>query len=98
MRALPPEYLHEPKLGLASGVDGLDSVRAIFASARLHLEDQGILVVEVGNSEAALLRAFPRLPFVWPRIAMGAGGVFVLKARDLDAANLNTEKLREGSK
>src|SRR6202162_2148195 len=33
MRTLPPEYRHEPRLGLASGVDGLDSVRAIFAEA-----------------------------------------------------------------
>jgi ribosomal protein L3 glutamine methyltransferase len=87
MRALPPEYRHEPKLGLASGADGLDSVRAIFASARTHLEDDGILVVEVGNTEAALLRAFPRLPFIWPPIAMGGGGVFVLNARDLDGVN-----------
>ena len=86
MRALPPEYRHEPRLGLASGADGLDSVRAIFADARSHLEDDGILVVEVGNTEAALLKAFPRLPFVWPRIAMGGGGVFLLNARDLNAA------------
>jgi ribosomal protein L3 glutamine methyltransferase len=86
MRALPREYRHEPRLGLASGADGLDSVRAIFAQARAHLEDDGILVVEVGNTETALLRAFPRLPFVWPRIEMGAEGVFVLRARDLDAA------------
>jgi ribosomal protein L3 glutamine methyltransferase len=85
MRTLPPEYRHEPKLGLASGVDGLDSVRAIFADARSHLEDEGILVVEVGNSERELLRAFPRLPFVWPRIAMGGEGVFLLRARDLEA-------------
>jgi ribosomal protein L3 glutamine methyltransferase len=83
MRALPPEYRHEPKLGLASGQDGLDSVRAIFAEARAHLEDDGILVVEVGNTETALLKAFPRLPFVWPRIAMGGEGVFLLHARDL---------------
>lgn len=83
MRTLPPEYRHEPKLGLASGRDGLDSVREILAGARSHLEDEGILVVEVGNSERALLRAFPQLPFIWPRIAMGGDGVFVLKARDL---------------
>jgi ribosomal protein L3 glutamine methyltransferase len=83
MRALPPEYRHEPRLGLASGADGLDSVRAIFAEARSHLEDDGILVVEVGNTETALLKAFPRLPFVWPRIAMGGEGVFLLNARDL---------------
>jgi ribosomal protein L3 glutamine methyltransferase len=85
MRVLPPEYRHEPKLGLASGVDGLDSVRAIFARAREFLDDHGILAVEVGNTEHALIRAFPRLPFVWPQIAIGGGGVFLLHARDLDA-------------
>ncbi len=81
---LPREYGHEPRLGLASGADGLDSVRAIFAAARRHLGRDGILVVEVGNTEDALLRAFPTLPFVWPQIAMGGGGVFLLRARDLD--------------
>jgi ribosomal protein L3 glutamine methyltransferase len=86
MRALPREYRHEPRLGLASGGDGLKAVRAILAAARSHLEDDGILVVEVGNSEAALLRAFPRLPFVWPEISMGGGGVFLLSAQGLEAA------------
>ncbi|HEY4444014.1 MAG TPA: 50S ribosomal protein L3 N(5)-glutamine methyltransferase [Steroidobacteraceae bacterium] len=80
---LPREYEHEPKIGLASGADGLDAVRAIFAGARRHLSRDGILVVEVGNTENALLRTFPRLPFVWPEIAMGGGGVFLLQARDL---------------
>ena len=84
MRSLPPEYRHEPRLGLASGADGLDSVRAIFAAARRHLNRDGILVVEVGNTEDTLLRTFPRLPFVWPEITMGGGGVFLLQARDLD--------------
>ena len=84
MRRLPREYRHEPRLGLASGADGLDAVRAIFAAARRHLERDGILIVEVGNTERALLRAFPKLPFVWPQIAMGGGGIFLLRARDLD--------------
>lgn len=86
MRSLPPEYRHEPRLGLASGADGLDSVRAIFARAEDFLADDGILVVEVGNSERALMKKFPRLPFIWPRIDMGGGGVFLLHARDLIAA------------
>jgi ribosomal protein L3 glutamine methyltransferase len=85
MRRLPPEYRHEPALGLAAGGDGLDSVRIILRTARRYLSDEGILVVEVGNSDAALLRAFPRMPFIWPQIAMGGGGVFLLRARDLES-------------
>jgi ribosomal protein L3 glutamine methyltransferase len=83
---LPREYEHEPSIGLAAGADGLDSVRAILGAARRHLGPDGILVVEVGNTERALLRAFPRLPFVWPDIAMGGGGVFLLRAADLKPA------------
>ena len=83
MRTLPREYRHEPKLALASGFDGLDSVRAIFSEASRHLTDEGILVVEVGNTEDALVRSFPRLRFIWPDIAMGGGGVFILRAADL---------------
>lgn len=89
MRRLPREYRYEPSLGLVSGADGLDSVRAIFAAARRHLSRDGILVVEVGNSENALLRAYPRMPFIWPEIAMGGGGVFLLHARDLDLSRLH---------
>src|ERR1700676_2821729 len=82
---LPREYRHEPRLGLAAGGDGLDSVRAIFAAAGRHLRRDVILVVEVGNTEDTLLRTFPRLPFVWPEISMGGGGVFLLRAEDLGA-------------
>jgi ribosomal protein L3 glutamine methyltransferase len=84
MRSLPREYEHEPRVGLASGADGLNSVRAILAAGRRHLRRDGILAVEVGNTEATLLRAYPRMPFIWPKIAMGGGGVFLLRAEDLE--------------
>jgi hypothetical protein len=42
-------------------------------------------VIEVGNTEAALLRAFPQMRFVWPEISIGGGGVCILQARDLVA-------------
>lgn len=83
LRGLPDEYRHEPQLALAAGADGLDSVRIILREAAAHLNPGGILVVEVGNSEVALRRAFPRLPFVWLTFERGGGGVFVLQREQL---------------
>ena len=78
MRALPKEYRTEPKLALASGSDGLEHTRRIIAGAKQHLTRGGRLVVEIGHNRKALERAYPRLPFAWPRVAAGIGYVFVL--------------------
>jgi ribosomal protein L3 glutamine methyltransferase len=86
LRTLPPEYRHEPRLALAAGASGLDAVRAILAGARAHLRPRGVLIVEVGNSETAVRRAFPQLPFLWLQFARGGGGVFVLRREQLPAA------------
>ena len=86
LQGLPLEYRHEPRLALAAGEDGLDSARIILRDAAAHLNPGGILIVEVGNSEPALRRAFPRLPFVWLAFARGGGGVFLLEREQLLAA------------
>jgi ribosomal protein L3 glutamine methyltransferase len=83
LQGLPLEYRHEPRLALAAGADGLDSARIILRGAAAHLNPGGILIVEVGNSEAALRRAFPRLRFVWLAFARGGGGVFLLERAQL---------------
>lgn len=83
MNSLPPEYHHEPRLGLESGGDGLDCTRKILAGAVTHLSDEGLLVGEVGNSLPALLDAFPTLPFVLPDMEQGGEGLFILQAADL---------------
>jgi ribosomal protein L3 glutamine methyltransferase len=82
MAALPREYLHEPDLALRAGPDGLDVVRRILAGAPAHLAQDGVLIVEVGDSEARVNQAFPRLPFVWLEFEHGGGGVFLLRRRD----------------
>lgn len=57
MAALSPEVLHEPRLALTPGGDGLDAYRAIAAGARAHLEPAGRLLVEIGPTQAAAVRA-----------------------------------------
>jgi ribosomal protein L3 glutamine methyltransferase len=83
MATLPPEYAHEPSLALAAGADGLDSVRVLLKQSARRLRPGGILVVEVGNSERAVRRAFRRLPFTWLQFTRGGGGVFLLGREQL---------------
>ena len=81
--ALPTEYEHEPTLGLIAGDDGLSIVRRILAQAEAHLTVNGVLVVEVGDTEDTVMQAYPRVPFTWLEFERGGGGVFLLTAKEL---------------
>lgn len=87
MRRLPDEYRKEPAMALASGADGLDHTRAILAQARAHLNPGGLLVVEIGHNRKALEKAYPDLPFRWPRTRGGRDFVFTLERAALPGAS-----------
>ena len=86
MSALPQEYLREPEMALASGVDGLDHVRVILREAPNHLNDGGLLVVEVGFNREGVEAAFPNLPLTWAETSAGDGVVFLLTRDELLSA------------
>ncbi|WP_293266537.1 50S ribosomal protein L3 N(5)-glutamine methyltransferase [Neptunomonas sp.] len=81
--SMPQEYQHEPELALTSGNDGLDITRSILREACDYLTDDGLLVVEVGNSEVHLMTEFPHVPFIWVDLPDGGNGVFVITAQEL---------------
>lgn len=83
LATLPAEYHHEPRLGLAAGVEGLDIVERILAQARRHLRPGGLLVVEVGSAAEALVARHPDLGFFWPDFEQGGEGIFILEADQL---------------
>ncbi|MDP6969605.1 MAG: 50S ribosomal protein L3 N(5)-glutamine methyltransferase [Gammaproteobacteria bacterium] len=78
--AMPAEFGHEPELALVSGDDGLALTATILAEAADWLTENGLLVVEVGNSELALQAQLPEVPFVWLDLANGGNGIFCLTA------------------
>lgn len=81
--SLPKEYLHEPKLALGSGADGLDATREILKHAAAHLNPGGVLIVEIGHNRDALEAAYPKLPFTWLEVSAGDEYVFMLHRKDL---------------
>jgi ribosomal protein L3 glutamine methyltransferase len=83
MKALPPEYRHEPKMALASGKDGLDIVRQILKEVPKHLSPKGGLLCEVGRGREILEAEYPELPFLWLDTELSEGEVSWLTREQL---------------
>lgn len=81
MADLPAEFHHEPEMALAAGQDGLDLVRKMLAVAADYLSDDGLLIIEVGNSEWALRQNFNKIDFHWLQFQNGGSGIFALTAQ-----------------
>lgn len=83
LQSLPPEYHHEPPLGLVSGDDGMSLVIGILKDAPDHLAEAGVLVLEVGYSQPVLEALFPTVPFMWLDFEHGGDGVLLLECQQL---------------
>nr|WP_171526779.1 50S ribosomal protein L3 N(5)-glutamine methyltransferase [Acinetobacter indicus] len=96
MADLPDEFRHEPELALAAGQDGLDLVRKMLAQAADYLTEDGLIVIEVGNSEWAMKQNFNTVDFHWLQFQKGGSGIFALTAaqcrqyRDLFIQSVNS--------
>ncbi len=82
--AMPPEYRHEPVLALASGELGLDHPIKILQQAANFLAEDGLLVLEVGNSGRHLENYYPGVDFNWVEFEHGGHGVLVISKAELD--------------
>ncbi|MBS0218146.1 MAG: 50S ribosomal protein L3 N(5)-glutamine methyltransferase [Proteobacteria bacterium] len=91
--ALPPEYAHEPELGLRAGDDGLDLALKILRDAPDHLKEHGLLICEVGEAERALDALLPELPLAWIEFKVGQMGIFVVEREDLVAHHARIAEL-----
>lgn len=82
MDALPAEYRAEPVISLDGGLqgsaDGMDFVRHLLEQALDHLNEGGVLVLEVGNERGHFEHAFPTLLADWLETTSGAGPVLLL--------------------
>jgi len=78
MAGLPAEYRHEPASALEAADNGLALVREILLNAADYLSDNGLLFVEVGNSDLAVDAAWPDMAFIWLEFESGGHGIFML--------------------
>jgi ribosomal protein L3 glutamine methyltransferase len=82
-RSLPPEYAHEPAMALPSGTDGLDLTLRMLHEAPDYLDHNGLLIVEIGESERHLRALLPEVEFQWIEFSVGPMGVFAVEAAEL---------------
>ncbi len=83
MAQLPPEFLHEPKMALAAGADGLDLVRKIIKQAPDYMTERSGMICEIGRGKENIERAFPHMQFMWIRTENSEAEVFWITRKKL---------------
>ena len=83
MAALPAEFRAEPDLALAGGADGMDFIRNLFLTAAAQMNENAVLVLEIGNERENFERAFPHLEPLWFETSAGSNQVLLLTREQL---------------
>ena len=83
MAALPAEFRAEPALALAGGIDGMDFIRTLFLNAAAQMNENAVLVLEIGNERENFERAFPHLEPLWFETSAGSDQVLLLTREQL---------------
>ncbi len=83
MAALPAEFRAEPGLALAGGTDGMDFIRSLFLTIAAQMNENAVLVLEIGNERENFERAFPHLEPLWFETSAGIDQVLLLTREQL---------------
>lgn len=97
MALLPAEYQAEPVLALAGGSDGMDFIRTLLRDAPAHMNQQAVLVLEIGNEREHFEVAFPQLEAIWLSSSAGDDQVLALTYEAL-LSNLASDNTRAAAK
>ena len=87
MAALPAEFRAEPALALdgnrLGGRDGMDFIRGLFLTVGAQMNENTVLVLEIGNERDNFERAFPNLEPLWFETSAGNDQVLLLTREQL---------------
>ena len=90
MAALPKEYVNEPALALDGGPDGMRFITRLLHEAPDHMQEDAVLVLEIGNERDFFEAAFPQLDVVWLTTSAGDDQVLLLTRQAIILNNNHT--------
>lgn len=96
MDQLSAEFRCEPGIGLAAGEDGLALVNRILVDVSDFLSTNGVIFIEVGNSQEAMMERYAFLPMTWIDFEFGGSGVCCIQAEDLRQQLDNIKRINNG--
>ena len=90
LATLPQEYVNEPALALDGGPDGMRFISRLLHEAPNYMQENAILVLEIGNEREHFEAAFPKIDVVWLTTSAGDDQVLLLTRQAIILNNTHT--------